>query len=625
MILLKAFKVLIWFLLISDAVFGQMDSQISEIDSLNNYAFAIRKKNPKKTLKLSKKILAKAININYNDGISLAQRNISLGFYYEGKLDSAIIYEVTALRNFELNKDEKKIAGSFNRLGLYHRKNRDNTKAIEYYEKALIAFNKIADSVSTAKVLNNIAVIHSINKNYSEALNLYTKSLNLREKLNDLKGRSKIYHNIGNIYFSEEKYIKALNNYQKSLKLKKELKDTVGIIKAYENIGAVNKKKGNYDNAIKNYKKSLSLINKINNNKLKLSVYRNLSSVYQKKGDYYNTFEYFHYHTLLKDSLYTLAKDKQIAKIREEYETEKKDQTISTQQLEIEKSETEKLLLISLVGFISILSLLIVYGYIQKKKANKILKVQKDNISRINSELEAVNKTKDKLFSIIAHDIRSPIISLQYMTELMDHYFQENQTEEFFEVVPQVNNSAKQLNLMMENLFNWSISQSKNIPLNKTEFEINGLIESCLEVQKMSAEIKNITLTKNESEECEISADLNMMRSVINNLISNAIKFTPQDGNINIDLKTGDGFVNIEITDTGIGIEEEKIDKLFDLDESKIRKGTEGEKGSGLGLIMCKEFLERNDGSISVTSEKGNGTKFLIKLPLSVNKSLENI
>lgn len=604
------------FILLSGFGFCQSDFEVGKIDSLIDYSFSIRKKNPRKSLQLSKNVLSRAVKIGYKNGISLAQRNVSLGFYYEGKLDSAIIYEINALRSFEANKNPKRIAGSLNRLGLYYRKNRDYDKAVEYYDQALSGFTEIMDSASIAKVFNNLAVTYSITQKHSQALSYYSRSLVLREKLRDLKGISKVYHNIGNINLSLKKHPQALENYFKSLKLKKKLRDTTGMISLYGNIASVNKEIKKYDVAISYLKQSLSLANKFNNNKLKLNLYRKLTSVYQKKGDYFNTFEYFHLHTILKDSLYSLAKDKQIAKIREEYETEKKDQTISKQQLEIEKSETEKLLLISLVVFVTIILLLIIVGYFQKKKANKILNIQKDNISRINSELESVNKTKDKLFSIIAHDIRSPIISLQNMTELMDFYIQENETEQFFKTVPQVNNAAKQLNLMMENLFNWSVSQRKNIPVNKSQFEIGGLIESCIDVQQMSAGMKQIAIEKNDFSECEVSADLNMMRSVFNNLISNAIKFTPHNGIIKIELQMAENNVNIIISDTGIGIDQEKIESIFNLDENKIRKGTDGEKGAGLGLVMCKEFLERNGGKISVTSVKDEGTKFLIELPV---------
>ncbi|MFA8341718.1 MAG: tetratricopeptide repeat protein [Rhodothermaceae bacterium] len=597
-------------------IFSQTELQIKEVDSLNSYAFSIRRKNPSETLKKAREAISLAKKISYDNGVFLAQRNVSLGFYYVGRLDSAIIHEVNALKNFEKSNDKLNTAGSYNRLGLYYRKNDDTPKAIEYYDKALKTFTELSDSTNIGKVLNNLAVIYSLSNNYDKALKFYKRSLKLKKKRRDRLGVSKVYNNMGGIYFSREDYSLALNSFDESLKLKKELKDTIGIIKTYENIGAVHKAKNNYDEAIRNYKLSLSFIDKINNNRLKTPIYRNLSSVYQKKGDYFNTFEYFHLHTILKDSLYSLAKDKQIAKIREEYETEKKDQTISKQQLEIEKSETEKLLLISLVVFVTIILLLIIAGYFQKKKANKILNIQKDNISRINSELESVNKTKDKLFSIIAHDIRSPIISLQNMTELMDFYIQENETEQFFKTVPQVNNAAKQLNLMMENLFNWSVSQRKNIPVNKSQFEIGGLIESCIDVQQMSAGMKQIAIEKNDFAECEISADLNMMRSVFNNLISNAIKFTPHNGIIKIELQMVENNVNIIISDTGIGIDQEKIGSIFNLDENKIRKGTDGEKGAGLGLVMCKEFIERNDGKISVTSVKDEGTKFLIELPV---------
>ena len=588
----------------------------TELDSLNNLAFKNRRKNPALTLKLAQEVFKKARLNNLDSAYNVAQKNKALGFYYSGKLDSAITNELKTLKLFESRNEDLNIAGSLNRLGLYFRKNKDYLKAIEYYTMALDKFRILGSEKSESSVLNNLAVINTIIKKFDKASFFYNKSLEIKQKLNDYKGIARIYNNLGNLYFNEKKYLDALNNYTLSKELKQKLKDTIGIINCYNNISAVYTEIKKTRKSIENSKKALILINKINNNQLKLNLYNNLTSAYQDIGDYYNTFEYFHLHTLLKDSLYSIEKDKQIAQIREEYETEKKDQQISNQQLEIEKSETEKLLLISLVGFVTISLVLIAVAFFTKKKANRVLKEQKRNIEKINKELEAVNKTKDKLFSIIAHDIRSPIISLQNMTDLMDDYLNANQIDQYMKTVPEINRSVKHLNLMMENLFNWSVSQRGQVQTNKTEFDLSGMVESCIELQKIYAEVKNISISINETDEALINADINMIRSVFNNLISNAIKFTPVGGKINIDFKVINSFVRVDISDSGCGMDEEKLNKIFLLDESKIKSGTKGERGIGLGMVITKEFLEKNDGTITVKSTPGKGTTFTVQIKL---------
>lgn len=619
----KLVKILLGTIFTLEFLFAQNILSIVEIDSLNELSYNFRKKHPEQTVKIAQDVINNLAGKQYQNGISTAYKNIGLGYYYLGKLDSAIINEFSALKSFELNWDSSNVAGSFNRLGLYYRKNKDYKKAIENYNKALVLFRELNDIRNESKTLNNLAVTNSILENNDIALKYYDESLQLKEKINDVKGICKLYNNIANIYYQQKEFDRALDAHGKSLKLKKTIRDTLGIIVSLSNIATLNARQSKNAKAINNYIEALELAGSIKDDIHKLAIYNNLSTTYEKLKDYENTFKYYHLHTQLKDSLYSLAKDKQIAEIREEYETEKKDQKISKQQLEIEKGETEKILLISFSGFVIIIMVLIAISYYQKKKANKILNKQKDDISRINQELNSVNNTKDKLFSIIAHDIRSPIISLQNMTDLMDQYRSTGEDEQYFKTVPEINRSVKHLNLMMENLFNWSITQRGRLKTNKTEFDFYGLILSCIELQKISADVKDITISVNDFDEEYIFADINMMRSVLNNLISNAIKFTPISGNIDLVLEKNQNELILKIKDSGCGIEEDNIKTLFNLDEKKIKSGTKGERGVGLGLVMTKEFLKNNNGSVFIESTINVGTTFTVKLKKEEVNNLE--
>lgn len=238
-----------------------------------------------------------------------------------------------------------------------------------------------------------------------------------------------------------------------------------------------------------------------------------------------------------------------------------------------------------------------------------------------NNELKLIelNATKDKFFSIIAHDLRNPFNSIVGFSEHLIELIKEKdygQVENVADIIRQSSNSAMDL---LKNLMEWAQSQSGRMEYKPEYFEINTIVSEVLLLMKGYAEQKSIIINEKLSVGIRVFADKAMLSTVLRNLISNAIKFTQPNGQVTVTSVMGQNELTISVIDTGVGISKERIDKLFKISEGYSTQGTQKETGTGLGLILCKEFIEKNNGKIWAES-RGDGSTFNISLPLDMKQ-----
>lgn len=241
-----------------------------------------------------------------------------------------------------------------------------------------------------------------------------------------------------------------------------------------------------------------------------------------------------------------------------------------------------------------------------------------ESLEESTRKLKVLNATKDKFFSIIAHDLRSPFQSLLSSTELLASEIETLTQEEIKLFYKGVNDNLNNLFGLLENLLNWSLMQRGMLEYEPINLNICDAVNRVIDILMQSAAKKNIYLQNNIKADVFVYADDDMIRSVVQNLIMNAIKFTPVDGKIIISAIEKKGFIEISVQDNGIGIAAEKISKIFYFCSLFSTHGTAGEKGTGLGLPLCKEFIDRNNGKFWVESELGKGSKFTFALPKEV-------
>lgn len=242
-------------------------------------------------------------------------------------------------------------------------------------------------------------------------------------------------------------------------------------------------------------------------------------------------------------------------------------------------------------------------------------------IQQQNIELHELNATKDKFFSIIAHDLRSPFQGFLSMTELMTENTGEFTAEELVQFINTINKSAKTLYKLLQNLLEWSQMQQGSMRFEQKEENLSDLIAENIETIKERSIQKKIKLINEVTEPINAYVDVKMMNSVLLNIFSNAIKFTHLNGTVTVKaIKSDEKMIEISVSDTGIGIQKSEVDKLFKVGETIGSKGTEGELSTGLGLILCKEFVEKHGGKIWVESVEGKGSKFYFTVPASNQK-----
>ncbi len=249
------------------------------------------------------------------------------------------------------------------------------------------------------------------------------------------------------------------------------------------------------------------------------------------------------------------------------------------------------------------------------KETNQKLLLSQEALKTANQQLEQTNKEKDKFFSIIAHDLKSPFTGILGLSEMLRDDAPELDTESIIKYAGLIHSSTQQTFELLKNLLEWARMQQGRIPFDPKPFSLNNLIKAEIKGLMNVANQKNIELIDALSENIILTADENMIRTVLRNLIANALKFTPRKGKILIDAKVENGQTEISVADTGVGMTPETIEKLFKIETSFTKKGTENETGTGLGLMLCKEFIEKHAGKIRVESEVGKGSTFFVLMP----------
>ncbi|MCZ6701628.1 MAG: HAMP domain-containing sensor histidine kinase [Ignavibacteria bacterium] len=243
-------------------------------------------------------------------------------------------------------------------------------------------------------------------------------------------------------------------------------------------------------------------------------------------------------------------------------------------------------------------------------------------LARYAEELKELNTSKDKFFSIISHDLRSPFKALLGISEYTSQFYDELSETEIKDSVINMHNSAKKVYELIQNLLEWTQVQTGRLEVEKSKIDLCEISNEILELYRDTAVNKKVKLNSEISRTINLYADRYMIETVIRNLISNAIKFTYPGGIVSINATVNGVFAEITVLDTGIGIAKENQNKLFKIDAQYRRDGTANEKGTGLGLILCKEFVEKNNGTIRIESKENEWSKFTFTVPL-YNNSVE--
>ena len=476
---------------------------------------------------------------------------------------------------------------------------------------------------------------------------LYTKSFNHQLALQHYRQAHEKYisqgkdiqiaialFKIGNSYYSSDQPDTSFQYHLKSLTIRNRIKDRTGLAESYNKIGLLCIGNGEYQRAINNLKLGLNNAEMINSNLLMQQSFDYLYEAYLGIDDYKKALFYQNKYAGISDLIYAEASEKRIEEINNKFEIEKRAKEIDDLEKNYAKNEkqlaTSRKFIFTLILFLlaTIISVVfIVRSYREKKQFNKKLQRINSHVLRQNKKLTELNSTKDKFFSIIGHDLKGPLNSLTAFSQLLINHTSSLTEEEIRTIAKDLDKSLKNLYELLENLLGWARSQTGKIEFRPENFQITGAIRENIKLLSKAALNKNIKIELLASEQVMVFADLNSVRTILRNLLSNAIKFTNSDGIISISVDEWKDGVEIGVYDNGVGMSKEDQKRIFDISAKHSKLGTNKEKGTGLGLILCKEFVERNHGRIKVESEIGIGTSFkftLLKSKKIITKQLED-
>ncbi|MBT8262844.1 MAG: HAMP domain-containing histidine kinase [Bacteroidia bacterium] len=246
--------------------------------------------------------------------------------------------------------------------------------------------------------------------------------------------------------------------------------------------------------------------------------------------------------------------------------------------------------------------------------ANQLLGRRGNLLLEQNKELVSVNKTKDKLFSIIGHDLKQPLHSISGLLHLLENENIEDSTLQ--NLVIQLKRTTNTTTELLSNLLRWAASQTGDLKYQPGWYNLNFILETVIGAIKPAADLKSITIKYSKGENVQVYADLNMLSTVFRNLLSNALKYTSSEGTIHLSLELNANYAIVHIQDNGVGMKPEEVARFYDLESQISKLGTSGEVGTGIGLLLCQQFMEINQGKIEVTSKENEGTRFSVYVPL---------
>jgi signal transduction histidine kinase len=566
------------------------------------------------------------LNTELKDAEQICYGNYYLGvcYMFKNEYSKNLKYNLIALELVDLLEvpDITMKSRILNQIGRSYEFQNEYEKALEFFNQSMEIMNESDHPESIANRLHSIAMLNDKMGNYEEAVPLLERALKMLLKTENKIGISYTYQNLGIVLYNAGLHAKSEEYFKLSLPLFREFGARFGIATVYVYLGRISKENHKFDEAILSVEKGLEIAEEINQNGLMRDALLVLSDINSTMGNYKKALSDFKKATAFKDSVYSEEKNKSIAEMQTKYETEKKEQENKYltkknefNELAISRQKSLRNFLI-IILLIILISMILVYNqfrlkkaaYEELEKADKIIREQKN-------ELEILNKTRNRFFSIISHDLKNSISSLQMGTKLLkDTEFTEK--EELNMISDELYNSTINLSKFLENLLEWARIQIGRIHHNPTQFDVSELINEVTEVLSGKVTQKEIRLIS-EKEEILVSADKDMIYSVVQNLISNALKFTNIGGEVVVSAAAKDNFAEITFTDNGMGMSQEILSNLFKEDEMNSVPGTAGEKGTGLGLLLCKEFIEKNSGEIKVESEEGEGTTVKVFLPVS--------
>lgn len=540
---------------------------------------------------------------------------LSSAFSYKGEYDKSIQFAFKALELGQSGNNQIVVYDAYANLGIDFMYREEYDKSKIYFEKAKAVAEEINRPERIAHSLNNLGLVAYYLGDDEEELRLYEEALEIFKSIGGKEGIGNALLNIGTVYTALENYDRAEKLYLEAMEIFKGIGYTAAFGNVVQSLSENYLEQGKYKEALNRSHQALQIFIDIDNKIDIVYTYELLIKTYAAREDYEQAYHYMKKYHELSEEIFNEEKSNQIVNLELKYETAKKEQQIAlldqknklaSAQLATAEKEKWYYLLISLL--ILVAAVAIFFFYRQSKKSQRLL-------AEKNKQLSQLNATKDRLFGVVAHDLKNPLSAFSSITQsLIDNHAHISEADlKYF--LERLFKSSRELNGLLQNLLEWSMSQSGELSFDPQQVSVKKAVAEALQPLQLSADIKHLTVEVGVEDNTGVYADPRMIVTVLRNLLSNAIKFTPERGTVKVSVSSMQEKAAITVADTGIGMEARHVESLFHYGTDYRKIGESTEKGTGLGLVLCKELIGRQGGDISVCSTPGQGSSFTITLP----------
>lgn len=539
------------------------------------------------------------------DRVQLAYSYNNIGGIYrlENNFVTASENILTAIKIFEEEKRKIGLAYCFINMGRLYKDQKNFERGLQYFKNALDLANENNNEDLRARILLETADILFQQKEYKRAVANYLELEKLYKNINYLKGLAEVWNNLSELYYKENKLNDAMHFANKAIELNKQILNAEGEIINLNNISLIYLALNQSAKGYSFLKEALNKSAQLNEPDMFINSYKTHYEFYKKEGNLKSALNYFEMYHHLKDSVYT---DEELIKFGElesliKIEKAEKENQILLSDLEHQLSQRNYFIVIIVLALLT--AIVVTIRFYEKKK--------------LSEELKKTNIVKDKFFRIIAHDLREPFNAIFSAVDLLKNNYDDLNERERKDTLDAIGKLIKTDFELLENLLMWSKNQSSFIEFNPVNLNIKESVKKNINLVQNNIDKKSVNVKIDCPSELGINADEQMLNSILRNIIFNAVKFSNTGGEISISSKQIGNNIKIEITDKGTGMSSETMANIFSLEKKKAIKGTAGESGSGIGLILTKEFIERHKGTINIQSEVGKGSTFIINFPIS--------
>jgi PAS domain S-box-containing protein len=605
-------------------VLNSTRADTNRVDVLNDLSYLYFSSDTGKSEVYRKQAEQLALQLHYSNGLAFSEYLKGRRYNYENNFILAINSQVAAISIAQKTKNYEIIARAYNAMGLYNIRLEDQYNARNAFEHAMEALENASDKTFRAAIVHNMGTLEVMQKNYTASLKYFNEAVRLNTGTGNKEWLSQNYLEIGQVHEKLGDYKKAIQYANNAFSLARESGRLSAEISSLLLLGKVYTTYGRYHIAKRYLDAGFKLTSDRNLQREQLAYYKAYSDFYGKQQLYQQAFNAEKQYSTIYDRLYKVGQNKLILEFQEKFKTQereaenellKKERANSADKL---KQQRNQLILSVILGFFFFgCTVLFLIGNRRIRLSNKLLKQQKSEIQSQKDKVEHLNQIKDKLFSVISHDLRSPFASLKNMMDLYEEGMISKDDVDFF--FREIRKDIGSNSMLLDNLLIWSKSQLEGFTVKPQAIALRKLFEEVIYLNMKKIGNKDLQIDLKVPTEFIASADYEMTKSVVRNLLGNAIKFTPKRGIITITAVQRTDRYEIAVSDAGIGISDEQKKLLF-RENFVTTYGLEKEKGTGLGLQICKEFVEKNDGQIWVRSNLGEGSTFYFTLPVSDEK-----